>query len=103
MYLVNLSFLLFSFCPFMSLGIGFCTAMELATRNARIIMACRNLEKGEKAMEKIQTETGNTKLVLHEVDVSSMKSVRTFANRINSMESEIDILVNNAGITGVFY
>ena len=35
-------------------GIGYETALDLAGRGARIIMACRNVEKAKEAKEKVQ-------------------------------------------------
>lgn len=36
-------------------GLGFVSAIDLAKREARVIMACRNLEKGQKALNEVTT------------------------------------------------
>lgn len=43
------------------------------------------------------SETGNKNVVVHHVDISSFKSVRDLAEKINATESKIDVLIHNAG------
>lgn len=77
-------------------GIGFATALELAKRGARIILACRNKEEGEKAKNRIINETDNNNIICKHLDLASFKSIRQFASDINENEN-LDILINNAG------
>ncbi len=86
------------FCLFV--GIGYHTAYDFAKRRARVILACRNIAKGEEAAGKIKRETGNENVVARRIDLSCMKSVRDFAANILSQERRLDILVNNAGVVG---
>lgn len=79
-------------------GVGFQTALDLAQRNGRIILACRNDEKGEAAKSKIIQLTGNTSVVYRKLDLSLMSSVRAFVRVINREEKTVDILINNAGV-----
>ncbi|KAL5022535.1 hypothetical protein ScPMuIL_001690 [Solemya velum] len=79
-------------------GIGFETAKELARRNARVIILCRNEEKGIHATNKIIEETKNKNIVLKITDLSLMKSVRKTAEEILREEERLDILINNAGL-----
>ncbi|CAK8674464.1 retinol dehydrogenase 14-like [Clavelina lepadiformis] len=79
-------------------GVGFETAKDLAGRGARVIMACRNMEKAEEAKQKILEEVKGADLVLKKLDLASLESVREFAQDINENESRLDILINNAGI-----
>ena len=65
-----------------------------------MIIGCRDLKRGEMALKKIKRETGNTQLLLHQLDLSSLDSVRKFAETVNSLESKLDVLLNNAGVTG---
>ncbi|KAM7281902.1 retinol dehydrogenase 11 [Ixodes scapularis] len=78
-------------------GIGKETAKELARRKARVILACRNLEKADKAMQEIFEET-QQKVVIKRLDLASLRSVREFADDILKTESRLDVLVNNAGL-----
>ena len=80
-------------------GIGKQTALGLAKRGARVIMACRDLAKGEAALNDIAEKTGSTKLVLKQLDLASLSSIRKFAEDINNSEPELHVLINNAGVS----
>ena len=77
-------------------GIGKETAVDLARRGARVIIGCRNLQKGKEALKEIKERSGNSNVFLEELDLASLKSVRTFADKILSLESRVDVLINNA-------
>ena len=79
-------------------GIGKETAMDLAKRNARVILACRSVEKGEKAAVEIRKGSGNDKVIFRQLDLASLQSVRSFADSVLKEEPRIDILINNAAI-----
>ena len=79
-------------------GIGYETALNLATRNARVILACRNVAKGETAAAEVRKKTGNGNVVFRHLDLASIRSIRRFAAEILEEETKIDILVNNAGL-----
>lgn len=80
-------------CP----GIGKETAKELARRNARVILACRNTQKATAAARDIYEETG-CEVVVRRLDLCSFKSIREFADTIITEEARLDVLINNAGI-----
>ncbi|XP_066506888.1 dehydrogenase/reductase SDR family member 13-like [Hoplias malabaricus] len=79
-------------------GIGKATAMELARRGARVILACRNQQKAEAAISDIKMATGSTDVVYMQLDLSSLKSVRSFTETFLKTESRLDVLINNAGL-----
>ena len=81
-------------------GIGYYTALSLAQRNARVILACRDLASAQQAAREIRSKTGNENVVPEYIDLSSLRSVRLFAEKMNLHEPRIDILINNAGIAG---
>jgi len=83
-------------------GIGKETARDLAKRGARIIMACRNLDKANEARDEIVSETGNQNLVVMKLDLSSLQSVRDFAKEFLAKESRLDVLIHNAGYANTF-
>ncbi|XP_040069056.1 retinol dehydrogenase 13-like, partial [Ixodes scapularis] len=79
-------------------GIGKETAKELARRKARVIIACRNIEKARKAAPEIFEDT-EQQVTIKLLDLQSFKSVREFANDIINTEPRLDVLINNAGMT----
>ena len=81
-----------------SSGIGFETARVLAVKNATVIIAVRNLEKGNKAADKIKDDVPKADLKVMELDLASLKSVRTFSEKFRKEYSRLDLLINNAGV-----
>ena len=79
-------------------GIGLETAVDLAKRNARVILACRSVERGEKAAVEVRKRSSNDNIVFRQLDLASLESVRKFAGKILEEEPRIDILINNAGV-----
>lgn len=74
-------------------GIGLEAAKTLSRKGAHIVMACRNLDKAERA----RVEVGGDAEVRH-LDTASLQSVHEFAS---GLDGGIDVLVNNAGIMAV--
>lgn len=74
--------------------------MDFARRGARVILACRSEARGSAALKEIRETTGNSNVHLRLVDVSSLDSVREFADGILAEEKALHILVNNAGASG---
>ena len=60
-------------------------------------MLVRNRERGEDARARIAERTGSDRLVLELCDVSSLASVREFAERFTAEQPELHALINNAG------
>ncbi|XP_076761819.1 retinol dehydrogenase 14 [Xylocopa sonorina] len=83
-------------------GIGKETARDIAKRGARLIMACRNMETANKLKDELVKESGNSNIVVRKLDLSSLSSVREFAQQINRDESRLDVLIHNAGTAEVF-
>lgn len=79
-------------------GIGKETAIDLAKRGARVIMACRDMKKGETALNDVAEQSGSSKLVLKQLDLASLASVRAFAEDVTNTESKLHVLINNAGV-----
>lgn len=51
--------------------------------------------------DEIIRRTENEKVEIHHLDLSSLASVRKFANNIINTEPHVDILINNAGAAGL--
>ncbi|KAK7602730.1 hypothetical protein V9T40_006704 [Parthenolecanium corni] len=85
-------------------GIGKITAREFYKIGARVILACRDLEKAEKAVKEIkdtvkpEDDQSVGELIIKKLDLTSFKSIKQCAEDILLSESRINILVNNAGI-----
>ncbi len=75
-------------------GLGLVTARELARAGARVILACRNVDKGEAAAAGM---TGDVQV--RRLDLQDLASVRDFADTV----AVVDVLINNAGIMAVPY
>jgi NAD(P)-dependent dehydrogenase (short-subunit alcohol dehydrogenase family) len=79
-------------------GIGRVTAIELAKSGARVYLACRSEERTRPVLDEITQAGGQAEYL--PLDLASLASVRTAAERFLAKESVLDILVNNAGLGG---
>jgi NAD(P)-dependent dehydrogenase (short-subunit alcohol dehydrogenase family) len=79
-------------------GIGYATARALARKEAAVILACRNKEKGEAAVRQITQAYPEAKAEFMSLDLSDLASVHRFADEFASHYVQLDILINNAGI-----
>jgi NAD(P)-dependent dehydrogenase (short-subunit alcohol dehydrogenase family) len=79
-------------------GLGKETATILASKNATVIMAVRNTMKGEKAALEIQNQFPKSNIKVMKLDLSSLKSVKDFADNILKEYKQINYLINNAGV-----
>jgi NAD(P)-dependent dehydrogenase (short-subunit alcohol dehydrogenase family) len=82
-------------------GLGFYTAKALAARQAKVIMACRSITKGQEALRLIKKMIPEADLVLLELDLADLQSVRNFSNQIHSGYKKLDMLINNAGLMAI--
>ncbi|KAG7482476.1 hypothetical protein JOB18_021924 [Solea senegalensis] len=79
-------------------GIGKETALDMAHRGARVILACRDMTRARIAADEIRQKSGNGNVVVKKLDLASLQSVRDLAKDIQESEERLDILINNAGI-----
>ncbi|KAM9777564.1 retinol dehydrogenase 12 [Neosynchiropus ocellatus] len=98
-------------------GIGKETAQDLAIRGARVVMACRDVEKGEEAAASIRAAYHKARVEVRELDLADTCSIRSFAQRFlrgaptvtvarrcyfpvasRAEFTELHILINNAGV-----
>ncbi|XP_063059085.1 dehydrogenase/reductase SDR family member 13-like [Engraulis encrasicolus] len=79
-------------------GIGKHTALDLARRGARVILACRDQQRAEAAVADIKQMSGSNEVLYMHLDLAKLSSVRTFAESFLKREQRLDILINNAGI-----
>lgn len=79
-------------------GIGLEAARYLASADARVILACRDEVRARRARDDIRLSTAHGQVVVHQVDLADLKSIREFADRIESENEAIHGLMNNAGV-----
>lgn len=84
-------------------GLGWWTAYELARHGATVTMAVRDRAKASQARTRMQEDAGrDLPLVISELDLADLASVRTFAQDWSRANPEgLDLLVNNAGIMAI--
>ncbi|MDP9118595.1 MAG: oxidoreductase [Actinomycetota bacterium] len=76
-------------------GIGWFTARELAGHGARVVLACRDVEAGKLAVDRIHAGVPAAELDVVHLDLASMASVRAIGDQ---WAGQLDLLVNNAGV-----
>jgi NAD(P)-dependent dehydrogenase (short-subunit alcohol dehydrogenase family) len=81
-------------------GIGKETARALAARGATVLLACRSLEDGRRAIDEIAAQTGNRRLELLALDLGDLASVRACAQAVLARDAPLHVLINNAGLAG---
>ncbi|MFC5502419.1 SDR family oxidoreductase [Lysinimonas soli] len=79
-------------------GLGFGLSGRLAAAGAEVVMAVRNLEKGDVARSELLRAHPTASLRLERIDLASLDSVAGFAAARRAEGRPIDILINNAGI-----
>ncbi|XP_059148048.1 retinol dehydrogenase 14-like [Physella acuta] len=79
-------------------GIGRATAIELARRKAKVILACRSILSAKETEQHIKRMTGNSMVISKELNLASLNSIKQFCTQILEEEQKIDILINNAGV-----
>ncbi|KAK2822347.1 hypothetical protein Q5P01_022412 [Channa striata] len=78
-------------------GIGKATARAIAKKGGTVHMVCRNKDKAEEARGDIVSESGNTEVYVHIVDMSETHRVWEFAEAFKKQHPALNVLINNAG------
>lgn len=79
-------------------GIGKATAIALAKKGAKIIIASRNDTKAATAVAEIKAAAKNEEVYSLNCDLASFASVRNCAKNYRQQFDQLDILINNAGL-----
>jgi len=79
-------------------GLGEQAARMLAARNATVLLAVRNVPKGDRIAGEIRSAFPKAEIVVRELDLSRLSSVRRFAEGVERDRDQLDILINNAGV-----
>jgi len=78
-------------------GLGLETARALVQRGARVVLACRTLERAERARQELQPDSSG-ELIPLQLDLADLVSVRRGAAQLADQLGAIDLLINNAGV-----
>ena len=81
-----------------NIGLGYETALALAKKDVKVVLACRNLEKAKDAIEKIKTQVPKADLEAIQIDLSKLNSIDDFAEQYSKKYDQLDLLINNAGV-----
>ncbi|PEA53979.1 short-chain dehydrogenase [Bacillus pseudomycoides] len=79
-----------------SSGFGLLTSLEFAKKGYLVIATMRNVEKRTKLLEEAALLHIERNIKVHQLDVTSQKSIENFTSFINDL-GRVDILINNAG------
>jgi NAD(P)-dependent dehydrogenase (short-subunit alcohol dehydrogenase family) len=79
-------------------GLGYETALVLASRGAKVVLAVRDVEKGNAAAARLVGRLPRADVSVQPLDVGSLQSIRTAAAEIKDAHPRIDLLINNAGV-----
>jgi NAD(P)-dependent dehydrogenase (short-subunit alcohol dehydrogenase family) len=84
-------------------GIGYEAAIQFARRQARVVLACRNMDKASAASERITALAPGASVEAMALDLSSLASVRGFADAFKARNRMLHVLCNNAGVMAIPY
>ncbi|MDO5316941.1 MAG: SDR family NAD(P)-dependent oxidoreductase [bacterium] len=79
-------------------SIGSEAVRAMAKRGYAVIMACRNVEKGEAVKRRLLEENPSARLQVMQVDMASLKSVNRFVESLKDQGVALSGLFNNAGV-----
>jgi len=79
-------------------GIGYHAALKLARKGAHVVLACRDRQRGETALARLNAEAPSAHTELAILDLASFASVRDFAEKQLAQHRPLHILINNAGV-----
>jgi NAD(P)-dependent dehydrogenase (short-subunit alcohol dehydrogenase family) len=82
-------------------GLGFETALALARGGASVVMACRSMERAERARKELLAQVPAADATILPLDVSEPDSIRAFVRELRDRGGPLDVLINNAGIVAV--
>lgn len=79
-------------------GLGYQTAIALARKGMRVVLAGRNPAKGMEAIDALRLIAPGAEVRFEQLDLASLQSVSAFAARMRQAGDPIDVLIHNAGV-----
>lgn len=80
-------------------GTGFAATNFMSAKGATIVMACRNPDKANRALQRIKNDNVEAKLDFIPLDLGSLASIEQFSEAFKNKYPSLDILINNAGMS----
>jgi len=77
-------------------GIGKSAAILLAQEGHKVIIGCRNRQRGEQALDEIRQRCSFANVELMIIDMSSQTSIRQLSDDLHKSIESLDILIHNA-------
>lgn len=77
-------------------GIGREIARELVRKNFHVVLACRDLARGNDLQESLKSIGPGTATVM-KLDVAAFESIEAFADALSAQFPAVNVLINNAG------
>jgi NAD(P)-dependent dehydrogenase (short-subunit alcohol dehydrogenase family) len=77
-------------------GIGYELVKQLALKGFKVILASRDPEKGQKAIQQLRESNLDVSFV--SIDVNNQETIRQASTTVNERYGKLDVLVNNAGV-----
>ncbi|MFJ5121078.1 oxidoreductase [Kitasatospora sp. NPDC088548] len=81
-----------------SSGLGLATTRALVRRGGHVILAVRDVGKGDRTVAEITDQHPGAGLEVRHLDLADLDSVRSFADQVRADHPRLDVLVNNAGV-----
>jgi NAD(P)-dependent dehydrogenase (short-subunit alcohol dehydrogenase family) len=82
-------------------GLGYEVTEGFARAGTRVVMACRSTDRGAGARAEIRETVPGADLDVLELDLASLASVASFAERFRSEYDDLHVLCNNAGVMAI--
>lgn len=79
-------------------GVGKAVALNLAAKDAKVILGCRDQEKCIWVRREVAEKTKNEQVFCSMLDLASLQSIKEFVHRMKSKDINFDVVVNNAGV-----
>jgi NAD(P)-dependent dehydrogenase (short-subunit alcohol dehydrogenase family) len=79
-------------------GIGKAAAFQISQKGYHTILACRDSEKGKRALQEIERNFQGASAELMIVDMSRQSSIQEFSQKFLQKYERLDVLIHNAAI-----
>lgn len=79
-------------------AMGKVISKRLASQGKSLILACRNIDKGEKVAKDLKEKTSNNDIRVMHLDLSSFARVKAFVAELKELNRPVAALVNNSAV-----